>query len=281
VFLRPGEEFRAAATLPSSCAFTAPIEEMMAAAASFAFLGGMIAGSFISVVAHRVPRGLSIVGPRSQCPSCGAQIAAHDNIPVVSWLLLRGRCRRCEEPIPARYPAVELGLGAACVATVLVLWNDPAQLALGLVFVATLAAVTLTDLERRIIPNRILLASAIAGLAIAATADPGSLPERLIAALGAGGLLLLTALAYPKGMGMGDVKLAALMGLYLGRAVAPALLVGFLAGALVGVGLLLHEGAAARKRGVPFGPFLALGGVVSLLAGNELLDWYLSTFLNR
>jgi len=253
----------------------------MAAAASFAFLGGMIAGSFISVVAHRVPRGLSIVGPRSQCPSCGAQIAAQDNIPVVSWLLLRGRCRRCGEPIPARYPAVELGLGAAFVATVLVLWNDPAQLAMGLVFVATLAAITLTDLERRIIPNRILLASAIAGLAIAAIADPGSLPERVIAAVGAGGLLLLTALAYPKGMGMGDVKLAALMGLYLGRAVAPALLVGFLAGALVGVGLLLREGAAARKRGVPFGPFLALGGVVGLLAGNELLDWYLSTFLNR
>jgi leader peptidase (prepilin peptidase)/N-methyltransferase len=281
VLLRPGEEFRAAATLPSSCAFTAPIEEMMAAAASFAFLGGMIAGSFISVVAHRVPRGLSIVGPRSQCPSCGAQIAAQDNIPVVSWLLLRGRCRRCGEPIPARYPAVELGLGAAFVATVLVLWNDPAQLAMGLVFVATLAAITLTDLERRIIPNRILLASAVAGLAIAAIADPGSLPERVIASVGAGGLLLLTALAYPKGMGMGDVKLAALMGLYLGRAVAPALLVGFLAGAMVGVGLLLREGAAARKRGVPFGPFLALGGVVGLLAGSELIDWYLSTFLNR
>ena len=253
----------------------------MAAAASFAFLGGMIAGSFISVVAHRVPRGLSIVGPRSQCPSCGAQIAAQDNIPVVSWLLLRGRCRRCGEPIPARYPAVELGLGAAFVATVLVLWNDPAQLAMGLVFVATLAAITLTDLERRIIPNRILLASAIAGLAIAAIADPGSLPERVIAAVGAGGLLLVTALAYPKGMGMGDVKLAALMGLYLGRAVAPALLIGFLAGALVGVALLLREGAAARKRGVPFGPFLALGGVVGLLAGSELIDWYLSTFLNR
>jgi leader peptidase (prepilin peptidase)/N-methyltransferase len=281
VFLRPGEEFRAAATLPSSCAFTAPIEEMMAAAASFAFLGGMIAGSFISVVAHRVPRGLSIVGPRSQCPSCGAQIAAQDNIPVVSWLLLRGRCRRCGEPIPARYPAVELGLGAAFVATVLVLWNDPAQLAMGLVFVATLAAITLTDLERRIIPNRILLASAVAGLAIAAIADPGSLPERVIASVGGGGLMLLTALAYPKGMGMGDVKLAALMGLYLGRAVAPALLVGFLAGAMVGVGLLLREGAAARKRGVPFGPFLALGGVVGLLAGSELIDWYLSTFLNR
>jgi leader peptidase (prepilin peptidase) / N-methyltransferase len=254
---------------------------MMAAAASLAFVGGMLAGSFVSVVAHRVPRRLSIVGPRSQCPSCGAQIAAYDNIPVISWLLLRGRCRRCSEPISPRYPAVELGLGAAFVVTVLVLWDDPAQLAMGLVFVATLAAITLTDLEQRIIPNRILLVSAIAGIAIAAVPDPASLPERAIAALAAGGLLLLTAIAYPKGMGMGDVKLAALMGLYLGQAVAPALFIGFLAGALVGVGLMLREGGAARKRGIPFGPFLALGGLVGLLAGNELIDWYLSTFLNR
>ena len=254
---------------------------MMAAVASFAFLGGMMAGSFISVVAHRVPRGLSIVGPRSQCPSCGAQIAAYDNVPVISWLLLRGRCRRCREPISVRYPALELGLGAAFLATVLVLWHDPVQLAMGLVFLATLAAITLTDLEQRIIPNRILLVSAVIGIAIAAAADPGSLPERALSAFGAGGLLLLTALVYPKGMGMGDVKLAALMGLYLGSAVAPALLIGFLVGALVGVGLILREGSAARKRGVPFGPFLALGGFVGLLAGNQLIDWYLSTFLNR
>jgi leader peptidase (prepilin peptidase) / N-methyltransferase len=254
---------------------------MMAAAASFAFLGGMVAGSFIGVVAHRVPRRLSIVGPRSRCPACAAQIAAYDNVPVLSWLLLRGRCRRCGERISPRYPAVELGLGVAFLATVLVLWGDSAQLALGLVFVATLAAVTITDLELRVIPNRILLASAVAALAIAAIADPSSLPERGFAAAAAGGLLLVAALAYPSGMGMGDVKLAALMGLYLGRAVAPALLIALVAGALLGIGLMLREGAAARKRGVPFGPFLALGGVVGLLAGNELVDWYLSTFLHR
>jgi leader peptidase (prepilin peptidase) / N-methyltransferase len=254
---------------------------MMALAASFAFLGGLAAGSFVSVVAHRVPRRLSIVGPRSQCPNCDSPIAAYDNVPLLSWLLLRGRCRSCGERISVRYPAVELALGVAFVATVLILWDDPAQLALGLVFVATLAAITVTDLEQRIIPNRILLVSAVIGIAIAAAADPSSLPERGIAAVGAGGLLLLTALAYPKGMGMGDVKLAALMGLYLGGAVAPALLIGFVAGALVGVGLILREGAAARKRGVPFGPFLALGGVVGLLAGNELVDWYLTTFLHR
>lgn len=254
---------------------------MMAAAASFAFLGGIAVGSFVSVVAHRVPRGLSIVGPRSRCPSCGAQIAARDNVPVLSWLLLRGRCRSCGEAIPALYPAVELGVGAAFLATVLVLWDQPAQLAMGLVFVATLAAITLTDLERQIIPNRILLVSAVAGIGIAVVADPASLPERGIAALAAGGLLLVTALAYPRGMGMGDVKLAALMGLYLGDAVAPALLVGFMAGALVGLGMMAREGRAARKKGLPFGPFLALGGLIGLLAGSELIDWYLSTFLNR
>jgi leader peptidase (prepilin peptidase) / N-methyltransferase len=254
---------------------------MMAAAASLAFLGGICAGSFVSVVAHRVPRRLSIVGPRSQCPSCGAQIAAYDNIPVISWLLLRGRCRSCAAPISVRYPAVELSVGVAFVATVLVLWDQPAQLALGLVFVATLAAITLTDLEQRIIPNRILLVSAVIGVAIAAAVDPGSLPERALAALAAGGLLLLTALVYPRGMGMGDVKLAALMGLYLGSAVAPALLIGFLVGALVGVGLILRDGVAARKQGVPFGPFLALGGLCGLLAGSQIIDWYLSTFLGH
>ena len=253
----------------------------MAAAAVIAFLGGTVAGSFISVVAHRVPRGLPIAGPRSECPSCGARIAARDNIPIVSWLLLRGRCRACGTPIPATYPAVEIGLGAAFLATVLVLWDDPTQLALGLVFVSTLAAITLTDLERRIIPNRILLPSAIAGVAIAAIGDPASLGERAVAAAAAGGLLLAAALAYPRGMGMGDVKLAALMGIYLGDSVAPALLVGFLSGALVGLALILKEGAMGRKRAIPFGPFLALGGFVGLLAGGEMIDWYLSTFLNR
>ena len=252
---------------------------MMAATASFAFLGGMVAGSFISVVAHRVPRGESIVGPRSRCPGCEAQIAAYDNIPVLSWILLRGHCRRCGAAISPRYPAVEIGLGLAFLATALVLWDQPAQLALGLVFVSTLAAITLTDLERRIIPNRILLVSALVGVGIAALADPGSLPERSLAAAAAGGLLLIAALAYPSGMGMGDVKLAALMGFYLGEAVAPALFVGFLAGAVVGVAMILREGVAARKTGIPFGPFLALGGIVGLLAGSELIDWYMGTFL--
>jgi leader peptidase (prepilin peptidase)/N-methyltransferase len=250
----------------------------MAAAASIAAVWGLVAGSFVTVVAHRVPRKESIVGPRSRCPGCGSPIAAYDNVPVLSWVVLRGRGRCCGTQISARYPATELALGALFAATVLVLHDDPVELALGLVFVTTLVAITLTDLERRLIPNRILLVAAILGTAIAAAGDPASLPERAAAALGAGGLLFVTALAYPRGMGLGDVKLAAVMGLFLGRSVAPALLIAFFAGALVGVGLMVNEGAGARKRAIPFGPFLALGGVVGLLAGPALIDWYLTSF---
>jgi len=248
------------------------------AAAAIGLLGGLMAGSFVSVVAHRVPRGESIVGPRSRCPACGAQIAAYDNVPVVSWLLLRGRARCCGAAISPRYPLVELALGVLYVATMLVLWDDPAEVALGLVFVTTLATVTLTDLERRIIPNKVLLVAAVAGVAIVAATDPGSLPERTIAALAAGGLLFLAALAYPRGMGLGDIKLAAVMGLFLGRDVGPALLVALLSGSLVGLAMIARHGAAARKRAIPFAPFLALGGIVGLLAGDELVDWYLSAF---
>ena len=189
--------------------------------ASLAFVGGIVTGSFVGVVAHRLPRGLSIVGPRSVCDSCGTQIAAYDNVPVFSWLLLRGHCRSCDAAIPVRYPLVELAVGVAFAATAVVFRHDPAQLALGLLFVAMLAAITLTDLERRVIPNVILLAGAIAGVAVVAATDPSSLPDRVIAAAAAGGLLLAFALAYPRGMGMGDVKLAAVMGLYLGASVAP------------------------------------------------------------
>lgn len=250
----------------------------MAAAAVFAFLGGLLVGSFVTVVAHRVPRGESIVGPRSRCPACGAQIAAHDNIPVFSWLLLRGRARCCGTAISPRYPLTELAVGMLYTATVLVLWDDPGEIALGLVFVTVLTAVTLTDLERRIIPNRILLVGAVLAVAIAAATDPGSLAERAIAAAAAGGLLFAVALAYPRGMGLGDVKLAATMGLFLGRNVAPAILVALLAGALVGLAMIAREGAAARKKAIPFGPFLALGGVVGLLAGDQIVDWYLGAF---
>ena len=250
----------------------------MAAAAVLAFVGGLLAGSFVTVVAHRVPRGESIVGPRSRCPACGTQIAAYDNVPVFSWVILRGRARCCGASISPRYPLTELTLAALYAATVLVLWGDATEVVLGLIFVTVLVAITLTDLERRIIPNKIRLVGAIAAVVVAAIGDPGSLPVRLIAGAGAGGALFLAALAYPRGMGLGDVKLAATMGLFLGRNVIPAIFVALLAGSLVGLVIIAREGAAGRKRAIPFGPFLALGGVVGLLLGDQLVDLYLNTF---
>jgi leader peptidase (prepilin peptidase)/N-methyltransferase len=245
------------------------------------FPAGLIFGSFATAVAHRIPRGESVVTGRSRCPGCGEQIAAYDNVPVLSWLLLRGHCRSCGVAISPRYPLTELAMAGLFTLTALVLGTgDPAELALGLVFVAVLVMVTLTDLERRVIPNSILIAGSVIGLGIIVGTDPSSLPERGVAAVAAGGFLLVAALLYPRGMGMGDVKLAAVMGLFLGREVAPAMLVALLAGALLGLAIMLREGAArGRKRAVPFGPFLAFGGIVGLLAGSEILDWYLDSFV--
>jgi leader peptidase (prepilin peptidase) / N-methyltransferase len=248
----------------------------MAAIVLFAFVLGLVAGSFVTAVAHRVPRGVSIAGARSRCPACGAQIAAYDNVPVLSWLLLGGRARCCGARISARYPLTELAVAVLFALTVVVHRHDSvAEVAIDLVFVTMLAAVTLTDLERRIIPNKILLAGAIVCVAVAAPTDPGGLPERAIAAAAAGGLFFLVVLAYPRGMGLGDVKLAATMGLFLGRAVAPAILFALLAGSAVGLALIARHGSEARKAAIPFGPFLALGGVIGMLVGNQLLDLYL------
>jgi leader peptidase (prepilin peptidase)/N-methyltransferase len=248
----------------------------MAGIALFAFLLGLVAGSFVTAVAHRVPRGISILGARSQCPACGAQVAAYDNVPIVSWLLLRGRARCCGGQISPRYPLTEFAVGVLFAVTVLVHRHDSvAEVAIDLIFVTMLAAVTLTDLEQRIIPNKILLTGAILCLVIAAPTDPSGLPERVIAAAAAGGILFLVAYAYPQGMGLGDVKLTATMGLFLGRAVAPALLFALLAGSVVGMVLIARHGAKARKMAIPFGPFLALGGVVGMLVGEQLLDLYL------
>jgi leader peptidase (prepilin peptidase)/N-methyltransferase len=242
----------------------------------FAFVLGLVAGSFVTAVAHRVPRGMSIVAARSECPACGAPVAAYDNVPVISWLLLRGRARCCGAAISPRYPLTELGLGLLFALTVLVHRHDSvAEVAIDLVFLTMLAAITLTDLEQRIIPNKILLAGAIVCVVIVAPTDPGGLLERTIAAAAVGSLFFLVVLAHPAGMGLGDVKLAAAMGLFLGRAVAPAILIALLAGSLVGLALLARHGSGARKMAIPFGPFLALGGVVAMLVGNQLIDLYL------
>jgi leader peptidase (prepilin peptidase)/N-methyltransferase len=241
---------------------------------------GLALGSFATVVAHRVPRGESIVGGRSRCPGCGAQVAAYDNVPVLSWLALRGQCRNCGERISPRYPLTELATAMLFAGTAVVVGtDDPGELALGLALCALLVVITLTDLERRLIPNTVLLVGAAVAVALAAATDVASLPERFAAAVAAGGFLFCIALAHPRGMGMGDVKLAAVMGLFLGRDVAPALLVGFGAGALVGLAMMARKGTAARKEAIPFGPFLALGGIVGLWFGDAIVEWYLNTFL--
>jgi len=251
---------------------------MSAALILLAGLTGAIVGSFLTVVAHRLPRGESVVAPRSQCPTCGVQIAAYDNVPVLSWVLLRGRSRCCSEGISGRYPLAEGSLAVLFAAVAVRFHDDLGAALLGMVFVAMLVTITLTDLERRIIPNRVLVVATAIGLFVVALSDPSSLPERVAAAAGAGGLLFAAALAYPGGMGMGDVKLAAAMGFFLGVAVLPALLVALLAGSLVGIAMIVREGGAARKRAIPFGPFLAIGGVTGLLAGQALIDAYLTTF---
>jgi leader peptidase (prepilin peptidase) / N-methyltransferase len=245
--------------------------------AAIGLLGAVI-GSFLNVVVHRLPRGESIVKPRSRCPGCGMQLAAWDNVPVVSWLVLRARCRGCGEPISARYPLVELVTALTFVVVALARGFD-ADLLLELPFAAMLIAVAAIDLEHRIVPNRILLPLAVWALAGSALVRPDMLPELAIAGAAAFTALLLAALAYPAGMGMGDVKLAGVMGLYLGAAVAPAMLVAFLSGSLAGIAIMLREGGAARKKALAFAPFLALGGLVGLLAGPELIDLYTERFL--
>jgi leader peptidase (prepilin peptidase) / N-methyltransferase len=240
---------------------------------------GAVIGSFLNVVVHRLPRGESLVSPGSRCPGCGKEVAPYDNVPIVSWLVLRGRCRNCGTRISARYPAIELLTAAAFAAVALARGVDD-DLVLYLPFVAMLIAVAFIDLEHRIVPNKIVVPAAVFAVAAGAVVLTDELPELLIAGAGAFLFLFVAALAYPAGMGMGDVKLAGVMGLYLGVSVVPALFVGFLAGSVVGIAIVAREGRAARKSGVPFAPFLALGGLVGLLAGPDLVDLYSDRFLS-
>jgi leader peptidase (prepilin peptidase)/N-methyltransferase len=235
-------------------------------------------GSFLNVVAYRLPLKKSIAFPGSHCTSCDAPVKPYDNVPVLSWLILRGRCRSCGVRISPRYPAVELLTGLAFIAIVLVNGVN-ARLALELPFAAMLIAVSEIDIEHKIIPNRILLPLAAWGLAGAALIRLHDLPELAISGAGAFTFLLVAALMHPKGMGMGDVKLAGVMGLYLGASIVPAMVIGFLTGSVVGVAMFARYGAAARKMGLPFGPFLALGGLVALLAGPQLIHLYTHHFL--
>ena len=241
-------------------------------------LFGLLVGSFLNVVIYRLPRGESLAKPASRCPGCGTPVKPYDNVPVISWVLLRGRCRNCGAAIGARYPIVEALTAAAFVGVALTRGVDD-DLAVWLPFVAMLIAVAGIDLDHRIIPNKILLPAAIWGLAATIAFRPDNIDDSLIAGGVAFTALLLAAVAYPAGMGMGDVKLAGVMGIYLGSGVAPAMLAGFLAGSVVGLAIIAREGKDARKKGIPFGPFLALGGLIGVFAGPELVDAYVDNFL--
>ena len=250
-----------------------------AVAAVLAGILGAVIGSFLNVVAYRLPRGESLSHPPSHCPDCGAPVKPYDNIPVLSWLLLRGRCRSCKQPISPRYPIVEAGTGLLC-ALVVIVKGPEAEAIIGIVLVLILVPVTLIDLDTTTIPNKITYPGFVLGVILVAALDTDMLVESLISSAAAGGFLFVAWFFYPRGMGLGDVKLAFVMGIYLGRAVAPAMFTAFIAGALVGGVIIARMGAAkGRKAGIPFGPWLALGGVVGLLAGDEIVDWYVDSYL--
>lgn len=259
---------------------------MNAATAALAGIFGLAIGSFLNVVIHRLPAGESVVRPASRCPSCGAEIKPRDNIPVISWLLLRGRCRNCQARISARYPTVELLTAAVFVVLALRIGPHPALAAylyLGAVGVA-LAAI---DIDVRRLPNALTYPSYPVGLillAIAAAAGAGHTPFlRALAGMAAlAALYFVVVLAYPAGMGLGDVKLAGILGLYtawLGwGSFAVGAFAGFLTGGLYG-GILLATRKAGRKSAIPFGPFMLLGALIGILFGHYLAHLYTGTFV--
>jgi leader peptidase (prepilin peptidase)/N-methyltransferase len=244
---------------------------------------GLVVGSFMTVAVHRIPAGESVVSPRSRCPSCGATIGARDNVPVLSWLLLRGRCRRCGARISVLYPAFELST-AGLVVLAAIRYPDPWQAVLVAGLLALMPGIAVIDLRHRIIPNRLTYPALLVSLILIVLAwliDDAVDPVR--AALGfllyGGGLFVVAAVS--RGMGMGDVKLAALIGLVLGSlglgfvgvAAGAAIVLGGL-GAFVALGM-----GKGRKSAIPFGPYLAAGAVVAGLWGEPISSWYLERFL--
>jgi leader peptidase (prepilin peptidase) / N-methyltransferase len=246
-------------------------------AATLAGAVGAAIGSFLNVVAYRLPRQESLVRPPSRCPGCDTTIKAYDNVPVFGWLWLRGRCRQCRTKISPRYPIVEATTAGLAIAVALT-QSSAHALALGFALVAVLVPVALIDFDHRLIPNKITLPAGVLAVALGLVTKPAGVPEQLIAGLAASAFLLVFVLLYPRGMGMGDVKLAGVLGLYLGRSVAVALLGGVLAATVVGAVVIARVGVErGRKTAIPFGPFLALGGVVAMFVGPSLLHWYLHT----
>lgn len=243
-----------------------------AALAAFVFGPGLAVGSFLNVVASRVPARRSIVKPRSACTACSNPIESYDNIPVFSFIALRGRCRNCGVRFGWRYPAVELATAVLFSLCVLRLGATP-KAAVAAFFCAVLVAIAAIDIEHRIIPNRIVLPAAVAVLAAQTVLDLSA--TWIIAAVGGAFVFLLTALAYPGGMGMGDVKMVLLLGAMLGTTLPVGLLIGLFAALVPSAVLVARHGRQARTMGIPLAPFLALGGIVALFAGHNLIHLYL------
>jgi leader peptidase (prepilin peptidase) / N-methyltransferase len=241
------------------------------------FAPALALGSFLNVVAARLPDGRSLVQPRSACTACGAEIAWYDNIPLFSYALLRGRCRRCGVHIGWRYPAVELAT-AVLVAASFLRFGLSGRAFIAAFFCAVLVVLSAIDAERRILPDVIVLPSWALVLGAQIVLEPGRTVEWVAGSLGASLFLFLALVAYPKGMGMGDVKLALLLGAALGKSVSVGLMVGMLAALVYSTVLFARHGLAARKMAIPFGPFLAFGALVALFAGDAVLSAYLGLF---
>ena len=241
---------------------------------------GLVLGSFLSVVIYRVPRKQSIVAPRSACPQCGATIEARDNVPVLSYVLLRGRCRSCGARISLRYPLLELAT-AALFAGASLRFHAPYTAAVVALLFMVLETMAVIDIEHQIVPNRILYPSLVAFAVLVAVGvaigDDMGLVRAGLGFLAFGGGLLVVAVISPGGMGMGDVKLAALIGLVLGalglRYVAVAAALAILAGGLGGIALMVFAGAS-RKAKIPFGPYLAAGAVAAAFLAPTIASWY-------
>lgn len=242
--------------------------------AAFALAPALVLGSFLNVVIVRVPQRRSL-GGRSACPACSAPIAWYDNVPVLSYLWLAGRCRTCRVRISPLYPAIELLTATLVVASIWHFGLTPYGV-LAAAFCVVLVTLAAIDLRHHIVPNRIVVPAAVITLVVHTALDPGF--EWLLGALAAATFLFVFVLAYPAGLGMGDVKLAFLLGAMLGSTVGLALMLGFLAALVPSVILFVRHGAQARKMALPLAPFLALGALVALGVGNPLLGGYVDLF---
>jgi leader peptidase (prepilin peptidase)/N-methyltransferase len=249
---------------------------------AFAALFGLLWGSFLNVVIHRLPARLSLVSPRSRCPSCEKPVAAYDNIPVVSYVLLAGRCRHCKTGISLRYPFVEASVGASSLLSFL--RHGPSlEYAAELAFVAAMVALVFIDFDHQILPNSITLPGTGVALALAGPRPAISLPDALLGALLGAGLLFLVAEVYFRlrkleGLGMGDVKMMGMVGAFLGwRGVLLTLFLGSLSGTLVGLAVIAASKGDMKTK-LPFGTFLGMGAVATVYVGKPLIDWYTSLY---